>query len=256
MRLAKIPALLLVFPALAGGAGVQGASRLVANLEAGKEQTVVVYGTSLTDGTVWVRQLRKALEANYPGLATVIDSARKGMWSQWGVDNLESLVIARNPDTVLIEFAINDACLDYNTPVAAARSNLDLMIGRIVEARPEAEIVLMTMNPPVGIHLLRRPQIRDYYQMYREAAGARNLLLIDHTRNWEQILEADRELFDRYVPDGIHPGPEGCAAVITPAILAALGIPAGTAGEGAEPGGIPEGQTRPGAALKYTTTSD
>ena len=36
-----------------------------------------------------------------------------------------------------------------------------------------------------------------------------------------QLLKA---LNERYVPDGIHPGPEGCTRVITPAILKGLGI--------------------------------
>ncbi len=256
MRSGKISTAALVLLALAGEAFGQVGSRLVANLEAGKKQTVVAYGTSLTAYGDWVGHLREALEANYPGRAAVVNSGRPDMSSRWGLANLETRVIAHRPDTVLIEFAINDACLDYNIPVAEARQNLDRMIDRIRAAGPDTEIILMTMNPPVGLALLRRPRIRDYYRMYREAAAELGLLLIDHARNWERILEIDRALFDRYVPDGIHPGPEGCAAVITPAVLAGLGIPRGTGAEGAEAGGDPKGQARPGPGLKYTTTSD
>ncbi|MCP4451735.1 MAG: alpha-N-arabinofuranosidase [Planctomycetes bacterium] len=70
--------------------------------------------------------------------------------------------------------------------------------------------------------------VKDYYQMYRNVAKARELLLIDHYPHWETILE-DKDLFDTYVPDGIHPGPEGCQSVITPEIIRVLGI--GSAGE-------------------------
>ena len=98
------------------------------------------------------------------------------------------------------------------------------MIDRILAAKPETEIILMTMNPPINPHLERRPAIKDYYQMYRDLAKERKLLLVDHDANWEPILEKDKALFDQLVPDGIHPGPEGSRRVTTPAILKALGI--------------------------------
>ena len=202
-----------------------GASRLVASLKAGKAQTVVTYGTSLTSGGAWVKQLDAALKAKWPGLVTVVNSGAGGMWSKWGVENLDARVIEKKPDTLLIEFGINDAYLPYKTSVAQARSNLNNMIDRVLAAKADTEIVLMTMNPPIGGHLARRPAIKDYYQMYRQVATERKLKLIDHHANWEPILAKDGAVFDRYVPDGIHPGAEGCAKVITPALLKALGAP-------------------------------
>lgn len=199
-------------------------SQLVSNLAAGKPQTVVTYGTSLTAAGAWVGQLRKALDVKYPGQAKVINSAKSGMWSKWGVDNLEKRVIANQPDTVLIEFAMNDAFLKYKTSVAEARSNLTNMIDRILTAKVDTEIILMTMNPPIGKHLEQRPKIEEYYQMYREVANERKLLLVDHYPNWKPILDKYPALYTKCVPDGIHPGPEGCTQVITPALLKALGI--------------------------------
>jgi acyl-CoA thioesterase I len=84
----------------------------------------------------------------------------------------------------------------------------------------------MVMNPPIGVHLERRPKVNDYYQMYRDVAKARKLLLVDHYPTWEKILNEDPELFNTYVPDGIHPGTEGCKVVITPNITKALGLSA------------------------------
>jgi acyl-CoA thioesterase I len=219
--IASAASLLLAISAFAGEA-----SRLAANLKAGKPQTIVTYGTSLTAGGEWVAQLQRALEAKYPGLATVINSGEGAMWSKWGVDNLESRVIQKKPDTVFIEFAINDAFLEYKTSVEGARRNLENMVDHIRRSKADTEIIVMTMNPPTGIHLERRPKFEDYYQMYRDVAKKRKLRLIDHCLNWERILDKDKDLFNRYVPDGIHPGPEGCEKVITPAILEALGISA------------------------------
>ena len=214
----------LAILALANSVLAEDRSHFVSNLNAGKQQKLVVYGTSLTAGGAWVGQLQKALDERYPGQAKLINSGKGGMWSKWGVDNLDTRVIQKKPDTAVIEFAINDAFLAYKTSVAEARSNLTNMIDRILASKPETEIILMTMNPPIGVHLDRRPMIKDYYQMYRDVAKERKLKLIDHYGNWEPILEKDRALFDKYVPDGIHPGPEGCTRVITPAILKGLGI--------------------------------
>ena len=84
-------------------------SQLVSNLKAGKRQVIVAYGTSLTEVGDWVNQLQEALNAKFPKLATVVNSGMCSMASPWGVENLDARVIWKNTDTVLIEFAINDA---------------------------------------------------------------------------------------------------------------------------------------------------
>jgi len=201
-------------------------SRLVTNLNDGKQQTVVTYGTSLTARPGWVSQLREVLNTRYPGQANVINSGQGAKWSTWGVDNLDGRVIEKKPDTVFIEFAINDADLRRKTSVKQAQDNLENMIERILKDNPKCEIILMTMNPPVGKHLELRPRIKEYYQMYRDVAKARDFLLIDHYPEWAKILENDPDLFKKYVPDDIHPTREGCKAVTTPNIIKALGIEA------------------------------
>ena len=199
-------------------------SSWLANLEAGKSQTIVTYGTSLTAGGAWVGQLRTALEKRFSGRATVINSGAGDMWSGWGVTNLDKRVISKAPDAVLIEFAINDAFLQYKTSSEDAQRNLESMIERIQKARPACEIILMTMNPPIGVHLERRPKIDDYYAVYREVAKRRGLRLIDHHANWQKLLNEDEATFKKYVPDGIHPSALGCEKIILPELLRALGI--------------------------------
>jgi len=144
------------------------------------------------------------------------------MWSKWGLDNLDSRVLKKNPDTVLIEWAINDAFLKYDTSVSMARKNLEEMIDQILKQNPNCEVILMTMNPPIREHLERRPKIEEYYQMYRDVAAARKLRLIDHYPNWKAVLDKDKAAFDAYVPDGIHPNAKGCEMVILPALEASL----------------------------------
>ena len=202
-----------------------GESQLVNNLKAGKAQTIVTYGTSLTSGGAWVQQLGQALEARWPGKTKVINSGAGGMWSTWGVENLDTRVLAKKPDTLFIEFGINDAYLDYKTTVISARDNLENMIQRVQATKPDTEIVLMTMNPPVGNHLKARPDIKKYYEMYRQVAKVQGLKLIDHAVHWERVLEHNTNVFHRYVPDGIHPNAEGCGDITTSTLLNCLGVP-------------------------------
>jgi acyl-CoA thioesterase-1 len=196
----------------------------VEKLRQGQPQRIVVYGTSLTAGGAWVKQLADALEQRFPGQATVINSGQSAMWSQWGVENLQERVLDKNPDAVFIEFAVNDAFLDYQTSVEQARRNLETMIDRIDRSHPSAQVILMVMNPPIREHCQRRPNIERHNQMNRDVAAQRKLTLIDHWPAWMKILLRDPARFDEYVPDGIHPAEVGCRNVVTPGILRALGL--------------------------------
>jgi lysophospholipase L1-like esterase len=196
-------------------------------LEAGEKQTVVVYGTSLTAVGAWADQLRTVLEQNYPGQITLINSAQGGSNSEWGRKSFDERVIQKKPDTMFIEFAINDAVAGRNVSVEKARENLEDMIDRLLAAQPDCEIILMTMDPAVSHHADRRPDLTTYYQMYRDVAKERGFLLIDHCPNWEKLLNEDPGLFIQYVPDGIHPVRDGALHVIMPAMMSALGLKKG-----------------------------
>ena len=127
--------LLLLAAFLSGGAFAQ--QRFVKRLKRGDRLTVVTYGTSLTDSPRgWPALLKDSIDALYPGTVEVVNSARAAMWSTWGVQHLDERVLAKRPDLVLIEFAINDAYLPYKTSTEVCRINLEYMIDRIREACP------------------------------------------------------------------------------------------------------------------------
>ena len=92
------------------GAEPGASSQLAENLRKGKSQHLVVYGTSLCTPqySAWVSQSQALIEAGFPKLCTVTNSAQAGAASNWGLDNIDTRVIALKPDTVLIEFSIND----------------------------------------------------------------------------------------------------------------------------------------------------
>ena len=198
------------------------AKRTVKVLEAGRKQHIVCYGTSLTSNGAWVKQLNTELSRRYPGLVTVTNSGGSGKYSKWGVENLKQRVIDKKPDVVLIEFAMNDAVNRFHCSVPQARANLESMIDRIGRSLPRCRIVLQVMNPVVGKSAASRPHLESYYQMYRDVAAKRKLLLIDHGPKWKAVLVAGEDDFRKVVPDGVHPTADGYRKHVTPAILAAL----------------------------------
>lgn len=202
-----------------------GQTQFIKNIEAGKDQTVVVYGTSLStgrNGRAWMNEVVRLLHADYSGRVTYHLSGKGGRWSAWGVQNLEDSVLKKQPDVVMIEFAINDASYLNGTSVELARLNLQYMIDRIKLSDPACEIILQVMNMAIGKSATYRPNLEAYYNLVREIAHKENLLLIDHFPNWKIILDKGEDTFLKYVPDGLHPNKMGAVEVIAPYIIQRL----------------------------------
>lgn len=205
---------------------VANPSLMAGALDAGATRRIVVYGTSLTAGGGWVGQLGSWLSASYPGRVTLINSGLSGKNSAEGLAQLQTKVLNQAPDTVFIEFAVNDAFLySDGTPslsVEQARANLNAMIDAILADNPACEVILQTMNAvwnsPQGSNqsATLRPQLADYYQMYREVAAARGLMLVDHHRNWLSLQQADPATYQTLVPDGVHPTADAYAKIMFP----------------------------------------
>lgn len=221
----KLLAFKLLVAAVFLSSHVFAQSQLVKNLRNGKHQILLVFGTSLTagdGGRAWVDSVATELNKKYGGNLTVINSAKSAMWSGWGIQNLEDSVINKRPDAVMIEFGMNDAFLNYKTSPALARLNLNYMIDRIKLYNPLCEVILQVMDIPINVHAEARPNLIAYYEMYRQVAAERRLLLIDHYPHWQRILDQGKDTYLKYVPDGIHPSPESARNIIAPYILKRL----------------------------------
>jgi acyl-CoA thioesterase-1 len=200
-------------------------SKLIRNLSAGKHQTLVIYGTSLSageGGRAWVDSVNQALNKKFHNLLTTVNAAKSAMWSTWGVQNLEDSVIRKKPDAVLIEFGMNDAFLNYKTSLELTRLNLNYMIDRIKLYNPDCQIILQVMNIAIDRHAADRPELAKYYDLYRQVAERRGLLLIDHAPRWQRILDQGKDVYLKYVSDGLHPDPESARKVIAPYVLKRL----------------------------------
>lgn len=194
-------------------------SKLIQKIEAGEDQVVVVYGTSLSTGSngqAWMNELDRMLNDNYTGRVTYYLSGKGGRWSTWGVQNIEDSVIIKKPDVVIIEFGINDASYLNGTSLELAELNLQYMVDRIKLYDPDCEIILQIMNMAIGKSGSYRTNIDEYYDIYRKIALKENLLLIDHYPNWLNILNKGDDYFLEFVPDGLHPNKNAAVKIIAP----------------------------------------
>lgn len=184
------------------------------NLKAGKKQTVVLYGTSLTAEGAWSGALKTWFQTTFPNQVTVINAAGPGQCSDWGLQNLEQKVLKHQPDLVFIEFSYNDAHEKFKMPVPKGRENLDAMVKAIRANKPDTTIVLQIMNvgwdaPNGNRSLSVRPQLLAFNENYRTYTKEQNMPLLDHYIAWNKLKESQPEVFHRLVPDGSHPIKEG-----------------------------------------------
>ena len=203
-------------------------AKFVRNLANGTAQRIVLYGTSLTAGGAWVSQFQSAVENAYPGLATWINSGGSGQASSWGVTNLQTKVINENPDTVFIEFSMNDAAETLNVSRSQAIANLTTMVNGILAVHPTCEIILQIMNPAdwqPGDTFNVRANLAAYQQDYRDFAAANGLRCVDHAPAFAALYEKGTTAYRVYVPDGIHPSGAGWSSFMTPTLIQAVGLP-------------------------------
>lgn len=212
---------------LTGHAAPVDHARPFRNLASGKNQTVVVYGTSLTHGGAWANAARQWFDQTCPGKVAFINSGGSGENSDWGLANLKTKVLDHHPDLVFIEFSYNDAHDKFKMPVERGATNLRRIVDGIRAQNPDAVIVLQTMNvgwdaPNGNRSFSVRPGLERCNDNYRQLAREQGLPLLDHHPAWKKLKETDPLLFQRYLPDGTHPTAEGSLAVTWPAIKAWL----------------------------------
>jgi lysophospholipase L1-like esterase len=206
---------------------LQAQSNLVGNLKAGRGQTLVVYGTSIAAmgfGRLWVSEVANDLQRRFGNKITVYNCAKAGQNSNWALKNLQDSVLSKNPNTVIIEFATNDAVDKFAITPEQCRLNTGKLIALIREKLPECEIILHTpCSFPIGEAAEKRPHLDQYRNVYKDIAREKHLILIDETEMWRGIIEKEGEtVFRKYSGDGVHPTKKGALEVIYPAVMKAL----------------------------------
>lgn len=57
---------------------------------------MITYGTSLTINGAWSKAVGEYFEKQFSGQVTFFNSAKAGMTSDWGVQNLQERVLSKN----------------------------------------------------------------------------------------------------------------------------------------------------------------
>jgi lysophospholipase L1-like esterase len=199
---------------------------LLSAVRAGMPRKIVIIGTSLSTATYgnWPALLETWLksEAPDPAKVTVANLAVSGSNSQTGGINKLADIKGRNPDTVFMEFSMNDAYTPYAISQVQSETNHNFIINDLLTFNPDMEIIVQTMNNPAAGHLTIRPDIAAYYQVARNVATAQGLLLIDHYPNWLDLYNTAPAIWSTYVPDNIHPISTGYDNILMPELQQAL----------------------------------
>jgi acyl-CoA thioesterase I len=175
---------------------------------------IVTFGTSLTRQGLWQESVRSELEKCGAGPIEIINIARGGSDSRWGIAHVGDVVAAR-PDIVLMEFAYNDALVRYNISVSESRALTAQIVRKIKQGAPNTYVYLMTMNAPIGSRSSSRPQLRSYYENYRALARQEGVGLVDNFPSWSSATED-------MIPDGVHPTALAHRAITVRTILRSL----------------------------------
>jgi lysophospholipase L1-like esterase len=200
---------------------------IVPRLNEGESLKIAAIGTSLTnpDHSYWFGRMGTWLNTLYPGQVTLDNQAISGSNSFSGLNVQLPNALARDPDAIFIEFAINDAYTPYGISQQTSAANLQALITQIdtwaTSRQKDVDIVVQTMNNTVNTN---RPNLAAYTQGYRDVAAANDVLLIDHYANWLSLYESqpDHAKWYTYAPDALHPNDLGAQYVILPEIQRVL----------------------------------
>lgn len=223
----KLPVLLTVVLLVSACGTNHNSTRLAAALEAGRPQTLVIYGTSIEsnrNGQIWTGQVAEAMNLTYEGQLTIYNAGKSGQNSRWALENIQDSVLVRNPDAVVLEFSTNDAVDRFGITVDECRRNTEQLIERILDHNPDCEIVLLTAcGFPLGKGAESRKTLDSYTDVYRSIADERDLLLVDVASFLKRIgTEFGADSVRYYVRDGIHSSDRGARELFFPMLFRAL----------------------------------
>lgn len=209
--------------------------------------TIVAFGDSTTAKRgplpVYATRLQKHF-ADRGRSVQVINAGIGGNNTQHAAKRFEKDVLAHTPDTVIIQFGINDAAVDvWKMPPATRprvpRDTYNRNLNHFVSTlkKTGARVILMTPNPlrwtkklkglygrtpydpesPEGFQVL----LKDYTSDVRRLAEKQSVILVDVDRIFRSAAKEDNSSIDSLLLDGMHPNKRG-HELITRALLTVL----------------------------------
>jgi acyl-CoA thioesterase-1 len=184
----------------------------------GEAVKIVTLGTSLSARGGWQEPFSRSLAACLNNDVTVVNLAKSGMTSEWGLAQIDK-VIGERPDIVLVEFAVNDADVTEFMSLSRSAANMARIISALRESETKPAVYVMAMNPVSGLRGMIRPFLGQYEEMHASVARRLGAGFIDHRPAWARL--SDEEIAEA-IADGTHPEPVTAARVIVPGLVHAL----------------------------------
>ena len=220
----------------AGLLGEPDMAQTIGNLPIPQDGTLMAIGDSITTYRFgYARLLQAMFTLRRPNDALrFLNVAQSGYTSTHGLENTYSQFLGYQPDWVFIMFGAND-CKRFGgsqakTLVSPAeyRHNMTGLVEAFMNFTA-ARLVLLTPCPVIEVVVNHNPDfaamrmtwdnanIQACAEVVRELAGRHELPLVDLMDAFG--TEPDPAL---YLPDGLHPGPEGHRLIVE-RVVAALG---------------------------------
>jgi alpha-L-rhamnosidase/acyl-CoA thioesterase-1 len=158
------------------------------------------------------------------GDVAVINAAKWGADSSWGLCRFDGRVLRHRPNAVFLEFAVNDADPSRHLSIEQSSANVRAMIARAQASG--ADVGLLQISPITAKRLSERPDLPGYFAAHAQVADAAGAFTIDLMHDWLRAMKMGPERVRELLPDGLHPGVTAAHDLIVPGILRALASPA------------------------------
>ena len=176
----------------------------MAKLQKGEPLKLELYGDSIARGAqasgyaglklspfvpIWGEMVKLGLEERFGSEVTFINPSQGGKCTDWGIENVESLVSAQKPDLVIIAFGMNDG--NHSFSVDTYINNIKAMMASVRQANPDAEFILtatMLPNQYVGTAYKNQPL---YEEPLSQLAGE-GVAFLNMTQTHRDLLRYKR----------------------------------------------------------------
>ena len=177
-------------------------------LAAGEDLKIAALGDSLTYGWMvekgYLAHLKDLLMIHYPrSVVSIINRGIPGDTAAGGLHRLQRDVLDQYPDTVFIQFGLNDAFSGCSVKEYA--QNILGIIGGIKQ-NISAEILLMTSSALEGRD---RQLAGKYYAALQKIAADENIPIALVHAYWEKKIAEGTAFEDLVQYDRVHPTAEG-----------------------------------------------
>lgn len=109
----------------------------------------------------WGHLFVRKLEEVYGSRIEFVNTSKGGETSDWGIQNVETLVANHHPDLVILNFGTNDGTC--RMPIDRYKNNIEGIIKKVRSVNPDAEFILISpLMPNYLAALPSNPEISFY----------------------------------------------------------------------------------------------